>query len=297
MTKYVGVGNAMLLMDEAAVKRAALLFEGICLAGTTILRFLETCFPEENGHNLRTLLAKNDWLLERGVLVAAPPEFGSEALAEVFLTAILSSSKSAVQLREQIRAGLRGPDGDRIGEGALSGIARRAARRLEADTGWDTVVFGSRTDQAPIFEPGDDAVAQVVLKSVPLPNDGTPWEDILDYRNDPDSRIRFLRLKHWMNAAVTQSRSPRDLHDELQTLLAEYEDHMKLHRMKVRTGAIETFVTTTAEVLEGLVKVKWSDSARALFSFRRRRLQLLEAERQAPGRQLAYLAHIRGRFR
>jgi hypothetical protein len=135
------------------------------------------------------------------------------------------------------------------------------------------------------------------LKSVPLPDDGTSWEDILDYRNDPDARTRFLRLKHWMNEAVAQNRSPAVLHDELQTLLAEYEDYMKLHRMKIRSGAMETFITTTAEVLEGLLKLKWSDSARALFSFRRRRIQLLEAEREAPGRQLAHLAHIRGRFR
>jgi hypothetical protein len=67
--------------------------------------------------------------------------------------------------------------------------------------------------------------------------------------------------------------------------------------MKVRAGAIETFVTTSADVLEGLLKVKWSDAARALFSLRRRHLQLLEAKRQAPGRQIAHLAHIRGRFR
>jgi hypothetical protein len=118
----------------------------------------------------------------------------------------------------------------------------------------------------------------------------------LEYRGDADSRTRFLRLKHWINEAVAQKRPARQLHDEIQTLLAEYEDHMKLHRLKIRTGAVETFVTTSAEVLEGLVRVKWSDAARALFSFRRRRIQLLEAERHAPGRHLAYLADVRSRF-
>ena len=131
---------------------------------------------------------------------------------------------------------------------------------------------------------------------MPVPDDSTPWEDIIQYRSDPESRTRFLRLKHWINGVLAHNRSPRELHEEIQTMLAEYEDHMKLHRMKVRAGALETFITTSAEVLEGLARLRWSDSAKALFSVRRRRIQLLEAERQAPGRHLAYLAHVRNRF-
>jgi len=66
--------------------------------------------------------------------------------------------------------------------------------------------------------------------------------------------------------------------------------------MKVNYGILETLLMTTAEILEGLVRLKPTQTVKALFTFKRQRLQLLEAELKAPGRDLAYLIKAKEEF-
>lgn len=296
MAKFVGVTDILMLQNEALAKRAALIFDNLCFSAISTTRWLETRIVTEKLNPLRNLLAKHDWLLEKGVTVAAPSEFGSDAITQEVLDWTFSNPELLHAL-EPMMSRLRDPHGAELVEGARSRISRRAALRLEAQSGWETAVFEHGAGDAPLFATGTNSVAQVVLESIPVPDDSTAWEEIIEYRSDPESRTRFHRLKHWINGMVAQNRSPHELSDEIQTLIAEYEHHMKVHHMKLRAGVLETFVTASAEILEGLVKIKWSDAARTLFSVRRRRIQLMEEELRAPGRQLAYLSHVRHRFR
>ena len=71
---------------------------------------------------------------------------------------------------------------------------------------------------------------------------------------------------------------------------------MKLHRMKTNVGALETIVTTSAEVLGDLVSFKWGKAAQALFSLKRRQLALLEGELTAPGNEVAYIVKAKETF-
>jgi len=71
---------------------------------------------------------------------------------------------------------------------------------------------------------------------------------------------------------------------------------MKLHKMKVYPGFIESVVTVTPEILENLAKIKLSKVARALFFFKHKKINLMEAELKAPGRDLAYLIKLKDKF-
>lgn len=63
--------------------------------------------------------------------------------------------------------------------------------------------------------------------------------------------------------------------------------------MKVNAGVLETVVTAGAEIIENLIRLKFGRLAQALFAIKHRRIALLEAERSAPGREVAYIAKIR----
>jgi hypothetical protein len=95
---------------------------------------------------------------------------------------------------------------------------------------------------------------------------------------------------------ATANRPAKELEDELAFLQSEYEQHMKIHRVKAGYGSLETIVVTGAEVVENLFKLKWSSAAKALFSLSKRQVDLLEAERAAPGRHLAYIVEAQRRF-
>jgi hypothetical protein len=82
----------------------------------------------------------------------------------------------------------------------------------------------------------------------------------------------------------------------LEWLLYQYEEHMRLHHMKVNRGVLETIITTVAECVEDVLKIRWGKVANSLFALRHQHLALLEAELKAPGREVAYIIKARNTF-
>jgi hypothetical protein len=90
--------------------------------------------------------------------------------------------------------------------------------------------------------------------------------------------------------------TPVEIQQKLEYLMDQYQKHMALHKMKTRKGVLETVVVSSAELVENIAKLKLSEVAKKLFSFRERRLSLLETELTAPGREVAYIVDARERF-
>ena len=139
-------------------------------------------------------------------------------------------------------------------------------------------------------------VIKLVINALPVPSETTPWEHILEYRSDPDSRARFLDLRNWMSEVAKGELQPIEIEQKLEHLISTYERHLKLHRMKVNTGTLQTIVTTSAEVLGDLISFKWGKAAEALFAFKHRHVALMEAELNSPGSEIAYIVKTRERF-
>jgi hypothetical protein len=79
--------------------------------------------------------------------------------------------------------------------------------------------------------------------------------------------------------------SKRDVADELEWLLHEYESHMRSHKMKTQKGLFETVVTVAAEVAEDLAKLKLGKLAKLPFELSTRKIELLEVSLQGLRRQ------------
>lgn len=139
-------------------------------------------------------------------------------------------------------------------------------------------------------------IFHIVLNSLPIPDDTTPWEQILEFRSDPNSRNKFLDLRNWMSEVARAELKPNEVVEKLEYLMSRYQRHMELHRMKTNTGTLQTIVVTGAEVLGDLVSFKWGKAAEALFSLKRRNISLLEGELTAPGNEVAYIVKARETF-
>lgn len=134
-----------------------------------------------------------------------------------------------------------------------------------------------------------NAAVEIVVGNIPLPSETTPWEQIIDFRDDPDSRQRLLSLRQWTRDVTAGNMKPFEIEEKLEFLLEEYRAHMRLHKMKFGHGALQTVITTTAEIIENLVKVSVGKIAKSLFDVQEKRIALLEAERKAPGREVSYV--------
>lgn len=168
----------------------------------------------------------------------------------------------------------------------LRSLSEVDAYPISALNGFTVSVQGSRKAD----------VVHIAFNALPIPDDSTPWEQIMEYRSDPDSRSKFLALRHWMSEVARAELTPAAVEEKLEYLIDQYQKHMKLHRMKTNVGTLETIVTTGAEILGDLASFKWGKAAEALFSLKRRNIALLEGELTAPGNEVAYIVKTRETF-
>jgi hypothetical protein len=142
-----------------------------------------------------------------------------------------------------------------------------------------------------------------LLHEFPIPDEVTPWDQIRDFRSDADSKRKFLALKNWINRMAQTQQTLNDLDDELKSLLLEYENHMKTHRMKTKLEALQTIIYFEA----GFAGSGWlaghSVAAAAAglviasaFAIKRRQVVLFEEEQNAPGKEVAYIVKSREKF-
>ena len=237
-----------------------------------------------------------EYLKSIGIAIDAPTEMGSDEMLEAALDLMFfDQAPEAQRLRSAMAPLLQAQLTDPIPVELR--VARRAAVRLAETHEWETIVVGARSfTEEQTLGSGSDEILQVFFTALPEPDDVTPWEAIVDFRNDPESRRRFLALRHWINELIAGKRPASQLEDEVAHLQAEFEHHMKIHRIKSHGGMLETLVVAGAEVAENLLKIRWGKVAKTLFSIAKRRVELLDAERAAPGRQLAYIVEAKQRF-
>jgi hypothetical protein len=135
-------------------------------------------------------------------------------------------------------------------------------------------------------------VVQIAINKLPLPNNDTPWEQIIDYRHDPENQKSLLNLRRWIRKISFENLSPAEIEEEFEWLMNEFQDHMKFHKMKANTETLEVVIKAPLELLE----LKFSKILEPLFALKKRQINLMEAELSAPGRELAYLIKTRETF-
>lgn len=153
--------------------------------------------------------------------------------------------------------------------------------------------FGSISDLTSIRK-GD--VVNLALNSLPLPSPGTSWEQIFEFRNDPDIKSDLIGLRTWISDSSLTKLSVNEIEDKLEWQIIQYKKHLKLHNLKTNIGAIESVLTIGAEVVENLAKLKLSKAVKAVFSWKHRKIRLLQAELEVPYPELAFIVKARKRF-
>jgi hypothetical protein len=139
-------------------------------------------------------------------------------------------------------------------------------------------------------------VVNICLDFLPFPDLSASWDDLIEYRNDDEVRKNYLALRKWLRKMAEQPASFNELREKVEYLILERESHLKLRELKINTGSLETVLTVGAGVLENIAKLNLSSAVKALFTLTHRKIELLEAEQSAPGKDIAYITSIRKRF-
>jgi hypothetical protein len=258
-----------------------------------------------------------DWLQERGLIrsalvTPASIERVSHKLTLADVTELQRHLVAGIKAGEQAQAILDAAvDGSPQDSGyvmvpaniyevvgrAMSPVARVTATILARQEDLEVFPILPALDPGPEHSGrGLEPAVRVVAELLPAPDGSTAWEAILDFRSDPDARHRLVALRRWMRSLAAENRSAHDIEDELLYLIGEYESSMRLHRLKYKRGVMEMVITTGASIVEDLVRLRFGRAAQAIFSIRRERVHLLEAERTAPGREVSFIVEAAARF-
>jgi hypothetical protein len=176
--------------------------------------------------------------------------------------------------------------------------AREISQKLRDRNQIDAVPLYTSTKLAlDDYIEGKADVIDITIKNFPQPSvDSVAWEQILDYKQDPQSQNHLIGLRRWITKISRSKITQNELIDEINYLMSEYKRHLELHRLKSNTGIFQTFVTITAEALEGILTLKPTKTVSAIMSFRQRKIDLVEAELNAAGKELAYILKTQDLF-
>jgi len=138
-------------------------------------------------------------------------------------------------------------------------------------------------------------VVQLVLDQIPEPGPETPWETILDFRRDEDIRTKYLALLQWINDACRKDYTRNEIQEQIDYLSADYQRAVSRHKLKGSMGMLEVLIGIGA----GLVTMNWPAAvqiATQAVKIATVSLNLREEEGKFPGREIAYLHHVRNTF-
>jgi hypothetical protein len=139
-------------------------------------------------------------------------------------------------------------------------------------------------------------IIQIVLENLPIPDNSTSWEQISEFKSDEENRGKLSSLRNWMNKAVRENISKGEAEDEFNELLYLYTQSLKAHKLNTKRGVIKSLVVGGAEIIENAARLKFSEIAKGFFSVQQQEVDLMKAELEAPGRELAYIYKAKEKF-
>jgi hypothetical protein len=112
-----------------------------------------------------------------------------------------------------------------------------------------------------------------------------------------DKVVRTFNAGHLPDEVVPCPRGqPGEVEEELEYLLHEYTELIRLHKMKYHQSALEVAVAGSLEALEHVVRLNFGKAAKLLFDIKRHKIDYLLQEHAIPKREVAYVAQVKEKF-
>lgn len=139
-------------------------------------------------------------------------------------------------------------------------------------------------------------ILEIVLNKFPVIDENVSWEQLIEFRSDPMSMKKFLALRNWMIDISKGNYNSKEISEKFDYLFSEYSFHLKQHKINSTMGSIKTFAVTSSEILEDLVRIKWSKAVKAVFELFEKNTRLTKIESNAPGKEIGYVYDVKQKF-
>jgi hypothetical protein len=319
--EFVAIAHGLIGLNEAALKQLTVLFNRIGIQGLS-MDLSKTPFISPDFIALRERLAElgilfdldmdklkgstaHDYAKIRTMLLEdanlfTQPTYGMSAQEMV---AAREDEEKVAEIRK------RGREADqRLAEGSIDPLmvweislrlstntVRMFASQLRDLEGVDAHAvipfeFSSLEQDDPRITKYD--VVKIVIGALPVPVEHVPWEQIIEYRNDAETKDSFLLIRDWMSEVARGSFTLSQVEETIEYLLNRFRRSLETHGINSTTMDLAAYVVTNAELLQTLAGAGPDWGTRALFSVEPCKIGLLEGESTSPGSAVAYLMQM-----
>lgn len=152
-----------------------------------------------------------------------------------------------------------------------------------------------------VLQPGSASVLSIVFSQLPtIDSTHVDIKALIEFLSDEETKRKRRRLFDWQNGIETAVEKGdlklEHVPDRVATLLDDYTTWVKGSGLSAKLGAGEFLLTLSEAIIEGLTVVGIPKAIKTLLEFGNRKLDLAKEELQAPGRELAYIAHCKREF-
>jgi hypothetical protein len=299
---------------DTYLKRYALFFDKIKVLNTSIIGAATAIPNEEIAMKIRNALP---WFgtisfleSEDFVYLSKPSEWTPSAESKLSpdeaslyrAAAIKASLGSLINLVGTYAPELGEADREQIKAGVFSSwvtrfetLHMRLFENCDAVSIGDLLAVGQEEKSVDRVVSRDD-LYEIIISGIPIARDNVPWTDILSFRAEAASQQQQRALRLWISEVTNGKLSFGEAVDRIEYLKDEYRSHMKGAGIKTGTATLKTIVVGTAELIESAFKLKLKALAELPFRVIESKAELMEAERNAPGRPLAYVVRAEDAF-
>lgn len=177
---------------------------------------------------------------------------------------------------------------------------------LDISTRLDSMTLSENNDEEfyPIIETRNSFdeegkksdVIHFLLSNIPVPDESTPWEHIMDFKSDEDTRLKYLALINWINDIGKSNYTIGEIKDKYEYLYLDYKRSYEWHKIKSIFTTLEIFAAAGAAFFTSNVPLALS-LASNFIKIGTSTVNLLKEEGYMPGKEIAYIYHANKEFK
>jgi hypothetical protein len=138
-------------------------------------------------------------------------------------------------------------------------------------------------------------VLKFILSNFPQPNKDMSWDQLKDFKSDPDTMRKYYALTKWVNDVSKKDLQLHEIEDEYNYLYHEYSNQFRIHKLKYQHGFLEIITTAAIDIISGQLGV--TGISTSIFNIWKQNINLLEAETKFTGREVAYIYKAKETFK
>lgn len=161
------------------------------------------------------------------------------------------------------------------------------------DTTIPTLQLRSSLKQTQDFKTSINAV----VEKFPIIDDEISWEELFEYKEDPEAKRKLRALRLFANDLSKSEYNFYEVEEKLNHLMNEYENQIKLHKLKIKYYKYDVLLTSTLGIIENAIKLNFTEIGKNHLSLKKEKVDLLLSERNIVGNEIAYIVDTTDLFR